>query len=179
MSELKITENVSIPVHPSQVKITENRKYRSSLVHGKLAGLFPPPAFFFPPSFNPSLSPPPFPFPLSRPYAISSHLLLCFPAPLLLYFCLCLSVSLSLYSSPPLACSSPFLTHIHTQNPDARVKTNTHTDGTKIEYMLGDPKTELSKEYLRVQTDHGDTFDQFVGHQLSCDHLHTHTHFTH
>jgi hypothetical protein len=34
---------------------------------------------------------------------------------------------------------------------------------------LGDPKIE----YLRYR--HGDTFDQFVGRQLSCDHPHTHT----
>ncbi len=67
--------------------------------------------------------------------------------------------------------------HRHARNSDTHTHTHTRThtlslllsgtDGTKIEYTLGDPT---------VQIDSLDKFDQFVGRQLSCVHTCTSTH---
>ena len=69
--------------------------------------------------------------------------------------------------------------HRHARNSDTHTHTHVHThvhthslllsrtDGTKIEYTLGDPT---------VQIDSLDKFDQLVGRQLSCVHTCTSTH---
>ena len=64
--------------------------------------------------------------------------------------------------------------HRHARNSDTHTHTHTRThtlslllsrtDGTKIEYTLGDPTEQI------------DSLDKFVGHQLPCVHTCTSTH---